>query len=186
MGTLIYATTVSVDGYVADADGDFAWTGPSDEVFQVHLDRITEVSTEVLGRRTYGLMEYWETYPDDEGRPAAEREFARQWRRIDKVVASSTMTPDDLVSDRARLVPELDLPELRRVVEEAAGLVEIFGPTVAAPAFRAGLVEEVRFFVAPKVVGGGLRALPDDVRLDLRLVEQRSLGEIVYLRYATG
>lgn len=184
MGTLAYVATVSIDGYVADADGDFQWTGPTDEVFAVHLDRMAEVSTEVLGRKTYALMGYWDTYPDAEDRPAAEREFARRWRGIDKVVVSSTMTGEELTSDRARIVPDLSLVELQRVVEHAKGLVEIFGPTVAADAIRAGLIDDFRFFVVPKMVGGGLRALPDDVHLELSLAEHRIFdGGTAYLRY---
>src|SRR4051794_15057935 len=184
MGTLAYVATVSIDGYVADADGDFQWTGPSDAVFAVHLDRMAEVSTEVLGRRTYALMGYWDTYPDAEDGPWAEREFARRWRDIDKVVVSSTMTGEELTSDRARIVPHLSLAELQRVVERAKGVVEIFGPTVAADAIRAGLVDDFRFFVVPKMVGGGLRALPNDVHLDLSLAEHRIFDNgTAYLRY---
>jgi dihydrofolate reductase len=184
MGTLAYVATTSIDGYVADADGDFQWTGPSDAVFAVHLERMAEISTEVLGRKTYALMGYWDTYPDGEDRPAAEREFARRWRETDKVVVSSTMTAEELTSDRARIVPRLGLGELQRIVERAKGVVQIFGPTVAADAIRAGMVDDFRFFVVPKMVGGGLHALPDDVHLDLSLTEHRIFDNgIAYLRY---
>lgn len=184
MGTLSFAATVSLDGYAADADGDFQWTGPSDEVFAVHVARMATVSTEVLGRKTYPGMDYWESYPDDDDRPEAEREFARLWRGIEKVVVSSTLTQEDLSSDRARLVSELSLDELRRIVDGAHGVVEIFGPTTAAAAIRAGMVEDFHFFVVPKTVGGGLRAIPDDARLDLELVEHRIFDNgIAYLHY---
>lgn len=184
MGRLSYSTTVSIDGYVADADGDFQWSAPDDAVFDVHVDRMAAVSTEVLGRKTYALMQYWETDPDGDGYSPAEQEFARRWRKIEKVVVSSTLTRDDVVPGRDRLVPRLSLDELRRVVDSATGMVEIFGPTVAAPAIRAGMVDEFNFFVVPKVVGGGLRALPDDVRLDLRLAEHRVFDDgVAYLRY---
>ena len=183
MGTLIYSATVSINGYAADADGDFQWSAPSDAVFAVHLDRIRTVSTEVLGRKTYLPMDYWETDPDDFD-TADEREFARHWRGINKVVVSSTLTRDDLNSDRARLIPDLSLDELRRIVDEAPGVVEIFGPTTAAEAIRAGMIEEFHFFVVPMMVGGGLRALPDGVRLGLRLVEHRTFANgVVHVRY---
>ncbi|MUL66717.1 deaminase [Mycobacterium sp. CBMA 234] len=184
MGTLNYTATVSVDGYVADADGDFQWSGPNDAVFAVHVARIAGVSTEVLGRKTFALMQYWETFPGDEDATPDELEFARIWRGIDKVVASSTLTREDLGASRARLVPELTLAELRRIVDDAPGAVEIFGPTVAADAIRAGMIEDFHFFVVPKAVGGGLRALPDDVRLDLNLIEHRIFDNgTAYLHY---
>jgi dihydrofolate reductase len=178
---------MSLDGYVADASGDFQWSGPNEEVFGVHVDRMAEVSTEVLGRKTFALMQYWETDPVDEVWTPAEREFARRWRGIDKVVVSSTLTHDEIGSGRARLVPDLSLDELKRIVDAATGVVEIFGPTVAAAAIRAGLVEQFQFFVVPKIVGGGLRALPDDVHVNLRLAEHRVFDNgAAHLRYVAG
>lgn len=187
MGTLSYTATVSLDGYAADADGDFQWSAPNCDVFDFHVERMAEVSTEVLGRTTYGLMQYWETDPTDEVWSPAEQEFARRWRRIEKVIASSTLTEDDVKPGRDRLVPDLSLDELQRIVAGATGVVEIFGPTVAGPAIRAGLVEEFQFFVVPKVVGGGLRALPDDVRLDLTLTGHSIFDNgTAHLRYVPG
>lgn len=184
MGTLSYTATVSLDGYVCDAGGDFQWSAPDDAVFAAHVDRMAEVSTEILGRKTYALMQYWESDPDDEVWTPAEREFARRWRGIDKVVASSTLSGDEIDSDRVRLVARLNLDELQRIVEDATGVVEIFGPTVAAGAIRAGLVQQFQFFVVPKIVGGGLRALPDDVQLDLTLTEHRIFdNRTAHLRY---
>lgn len=187
MGTLSYPATVSIDGYAADADGDFQWSAPSGDVFDVHVERMAEVSTEILGRKTYALMQYWETDPVDEMWTPVEREFARRWRGIEKVIASSTLAHGDVKSGRDRLVPDLTLHDVQRVVDESAGMVEIFGPTVAAPAIRAGLVDEFLFFVVPKVVGGGLHALPDDAHLDLKLVDHRVFDNgTTQLRYLPG
>ena len=172
MGTLCYTATVSVDGYVNDADGDFQWSGPGEDVFRFHIERMAPISAEVLGRKTYQLMQYWETDQDDWG--VDEQEFADRWRRIEHVVASSTLAPGDITSPTGRLVAALDLDALAQLVADADGEIEIFGPTTAAPAIRAGMVTDFRFFIVPKVVGGGTRALPDDVDLDLDLVELRT------------
>ncbi|MGE2833987.1 dihydrofolate reductase family protein [Mycobacterium sp. SMC-4] len=186
MGTLSYSTTVSLDGYVADEDGDFQWSTPSEEQFAVHVDRMAEVAVEVLGRKTFELMQYWETYDDEDG-SAAEREFARRWQGIDKVVVSSTLTHDDLGSARARIVRQLSLTGLQEIVAAASGVVEIFGPTTAAEALRAGLVDHIELFVVPKIVGGGLRALPEGLQLDLRLVEHRVFADgTVHVRYSNS
>ncbi|WP_291793824.1 dihydrofolate reductase family protein [Brevibacterium sp.] len=185
MGTLSFTATVSLDGYAADASGDFQWSAPDGEVFQFHIERMAAVSTEVLGRRTYQLMRYWEAEPEAEAWTAAEHEFARRWRHVEHIVASSTLARTDLGPGDSRLVPHLDLAELERIVAEADGEVEIFGPTTASAAIRAGLVQDFRFFVVPKVVGGGLPALPSDARLELDLREQRVFGNgTVYLHYA--
>lgn len=186
MGTLSYTVTISLDGYAADSSGDFQWSGPDDEVFQFHVDRMAAVSTEILGRNTYLLMRYWEAEPGDSSWGALEREFARRWRNIEHIVASSTLVQDDLASERARLVPDLRLSDLEKIVEDAQGEVEIFGPTTAGEAIRAGMIEDFRFFVVPKTVGGGLSALPDRARLNLSLVEYRAFNNgTVYLHYTS-
>ena len=183
MGTLCYTATISLDGYVADADGDFQWSAPDDEVFRFHVERMGPVSHEILGRHTYELMRYWYSDPDDEGWGPDEREFARRWRELGLIVVSSTLTTDELQSPHDRLLEDLDLRDLRAIVEDAPGEVEIFGPTTATLAIRAGMVSDFRFFVVPKVVGGGLSALPRDAELDLDLVEHRQFGATAYLHY---
>ena len=184
MGTLSFTATVSLDGYAADASGDFQWSAPGDEVFRFHVERMGAVSTEVLGRNTYQLMTYWNAEPEGGSWGEDEREFARRWQGIEHVVVSSTLEPEDLDSQRDRLVPRLELSELEQIVRDAPGEVEIFGPTTAAAAIRAGMVRDFRFFVVPKVVGGGLRALPADAALNLDLVEHRTFGDTAYLHYA--
>lgn len=184
MGVLNFAATISLDGYAADAAGDFQWTGPSDPVFDLHLERIAAVSTEILGRKTYELMKYWEHFPETPETSDAERAFARQWQTIEKVAVSTTLTSEDLASDRSRLVHELGLAQLQQIVDEADGVVEIFGPTTAAEAIRAGMVDRFEFFIVPVVIGDGLRALPNGVRLNLQLDEHRVFSNgLVYVRY---
>ena len=184
MGTLSYAVVMSLDGYIADTNGDFQWATPSPEIFDVHLQRMSEVSTEIMGRKTYELMQFWDTYPDSDEATPAEKVFGRLWTHIDKIVASSTLTESDMAADDDELVAQLDVERVRRIAQEAEGVVEIFGPTTAADAIRAGLIERFEFFIVPIIIGGGLKALPAGVQLDVELVEQRTFEDgTVYLRY---
>lgn len=184
MGTLSYTTFVSLDGYVADPGGDFQWSAPGDDVFRFHVDRLDSVSHEILGRKSYDLMRYWSAEPEDGAWSADEHEWARRWQGLGHTVVSSTLGPEDLESAQHRLLARLEMAELQRIVDDAAGEVEIFGPTTAAEAIRAGLVTDFRFFVVPMVVGGGLAALPADARLELELVENRTFESgTVYLHY---
>lgn len=173
MGTLSYTATISIDGYAAGSDGDFQFGAPSEQVFRFHVERMAAISTEILGRRTYDLMHYWEAEPEGEDWGDDERAFARLWQGLDVVAASSSLTSDEVTRENHRLVTQLTLDEIRRITQHASGEVEIFGPTTAAPAIRAGLVQDFRFFIVPVILGGGLRALPEDARLDLRVIESR-------------
>lgn len=187
MGTLSYTAAISVDGFAADASGDFQWTAPGGDVFRFHVERLASVSTEILGRTTYELMRYWESPPEGEEWGEDEQEFARRWRSLDRVVVSSTLAPGDVRGDSSRLVAELRLDDLRRIVADAEDEVEIFGPTTAAPAIRAGMVEDYHFLVVPRAVGSGLPALPADADLALVLVEHRVFDDgTAYLHYRTA
>lgn len=186
MGRLRYTTAMSLDGYVADSTGDFQWAAPDPDIFDLHLSRMRQASVEVMGRRTHELMRYWEAPPEGEEWTPAEHEFTRLWRDLDKVVVSSSLGPDD-VGPRTRLVRRLGTEDVAALVAAVDGTVEIYGPTTAADVIRAGMVDEFEFLVWPVVVGGGLRALPDDARLDLRLVEHGVLGPgVAHLRYESS
>ncbi|GAA2554802.1 dihydrofolate reductase family protein [Neomicrococcus aestuarii] len=173
MGTLSYTTAMPLDGFVADADGDFQWAAPNEEIFRFHIERVGDVSAEVLGRKTYELMKYWDTEPAGEDWGEQEREFAALWQGVKLFVASGSLESADVADPRTTLVDRLNLDFLRRIVADASGEVEIFGPTVARDAIVGNLVDDYRFFVVPVTVGGGLAAIPANAKLDLALVEQR-------------
>jgi dihydrofolate reductase len=182
---LIYSTITSLDGYVADEGGNFDWAAPDEEVHAFVNDLEREVGTYLYGRRMYEVMRYWETEQATSERPPVEREYAVIWRSADKVVYSRTLRAVDTARTRIErdFVPET----VRRVKALAERDLSVGGPRLAAQALEAGLVDECRLFVAPIVVGGGNRSLPDGVRLELELLEERRFeGGMVYLRYHTG
>ena len=140
------------------------------------------IGTYLYGRRLYETMVYWETAPADS--PAVELNYARVWRSADKVVYSTTL--QETTSARTRIERTFD-PEVVQAMKAAANVdLSVGGAELAADAFRAGLVDEVRLLLNPVVVGAGKRALPDGVRLDLELLDERRFASgVVYLRYAT-
>jgi dihydrofolate reductase len=172
---LVYSALASLDGYVADADGRFEWAAPDAEVHAFVNDLERGVGTMLLGRRMYEVLAVWETL--DEPEPEM-RDFAEIWRAADKVVYSRTL--EEVSTARTRIEREFDPEAVRRL----DGVVSIGGPELAAHAFRAGLVDEIHLFLSPILVGGGTAALPDGVRRELELVEERRFGNgVVFLRY---
>ncbi|MBS1878573.1 MAG: dihydrofolate reductase family protein [Actinobacteria bacterium] len=177
---LIVSMGVSVDGFIADRDGRFAWTAPDDELFRFHLARVRELSGCLLGRRLYETMLVWETDPslrDNEDTTA----FADAWCALPKVVFSRTL---ESVQGNARLAERSLAEEVAATLETADGDVEIGGAGLAAGAVEIGLVDEFRIFRYPVVVGGGTPLLPpvvEDIPLDL--IETRTFGPVIYERY---
>jgi dihydrofolate reductase len=182
MGRLVYTTICSLDGYTADATGGFDWAMPDEEEHAFVNDLERSLGTYLYGRRMYETMAVWQDV-DGPDVPPVENDYAKVWRAADKVVFSTTLT--EVSTPRTRLERAFDPQQVRRLVAEAERDVGLGGSTLAAHAVRAGLVEELTLFLHPVVVGGGTRALPDEVRLDLELVdEHRFASGVVQLRYA--
>jgi dihydrofolate reductase len=182
MGKLIYSVIASLDGYIADEAGDFSWAMPDAEVHQYANDELAGVDVHLYGRRTYELMTPWENDPELAASAPVTAEFARAWQRADKVVYSSTL--DKASTRRTTVERHFDPATVRRLKDEAAGDLLIGGPTIAAYALRAGLVDEVSQVLLPIVIGGGLAVFPPGLRLDLELLDERRFrGGAVALRF---
>jgi dihydrofolate reductase len=183
MAKLIYSAITSLDGYIEDAQGNFDWAAPDEEVHDFVNDLEQPVGTYLFGRRMYETMVVWERPPDLAAQPSAEQEFAKIWQAADKIVYSRTLQTAS--SARTRIERELDAEAVRRLKAEAARDLTIGGPELAAHAIEAGLVDEVQLFLVPVVVGGGKRSLPaSGVRLNLELLDERRFRDgTVYLHY---
>jgi dihydrofolate reductase len=178
---LIYSMSVSVDGYIADREGAFEWTAPSDELFRFHTEQVRALGGYLLGRSLYESMLVWETDPslrETELRAA----FADIWCALPKVVFSRTL---DSVQGNARLAEASVAEEAAAALDATDRDVSIGGAGLAAAAIELGLVDELRMFRHPVVVGGGTPYLPpvtEDVPLDL--IETRTFGSrVIYERY---
>jgi dihydrofolate reductase len=168
---------------VNDASGGFGWAAPDAEVHAFVNDLERDVGTYLCGRRLYEVMVYWETAPTDDPGGDIGHDYARIWQAADKVVHSRTL--DAVTSARTTLERDFDSESVARFVASADRDVSIGGPTLAAVALRAGIVDELRLLTVPVVVGGGTRTLPDGIRLDLELLDLRRFAAgATYTRYA--
>ena len=182
MGKLRYTAITSLDGYIADEEGSFDWAQPDDAVHSFVNDIEEGVGTYLYGRRMYEVMRYWETAPTGNGQAPFLADYATIWQAADKIVYSTTLQAPDTA--RTRVERDFDPDQVRKLKESADRDLTVGGAHLAAQAIAAGLVDEYQLFVVPAAVGGGTRALPDQVRLDLTLAqEHRFGGGTVYLCY---
>ena len=182
MAKLIYGAIASLDGYVEDESGEFGWSEPDEEVHRFVNDLEREVGTYLYGRRMYETMVYWETAHTAADPPPHILDFAAIWQGADKIVFSRTLA--EASSARTRIEPEFDPKAVRRLKEGADRDLTVGGAELAAQALAAGLVDEIQLFLAPVLVGGGKPALPENLRVDLELRDQRRFREgTVYMRY---
>jgi dihydrofolate reductase len=184
MAKLIYSTIASLDGYVADEKGNFDFAEPDEDVHAFVNDLERSIGTYLYGRRLYELMSGWQTMPTGDDQPAVIRDYAQIWRGADKVVYSTTL--EQVSTPRTRLEHDFDVAAVRALKDSADRDLSVGGPGLAAHAIRAGLVDEWHLFLAPAVVGGGTRALPDHARLRLELLDERRFaGGVTHLHYRT-
>jgi dihydrofolate reductase len=183
MAKLIYSAIASLDGYVADRQGNFDWAEPDEEVHVFVNDLERSVGTYLYGRRMYEVMVAWEGLQTSD-QPVFVQDFADIWRSADKIVYSSTL--QGVSSARTRIERHFDPEAARQMKARLTHDMTVSGPGLAAHAFKAALVDECRLFIAPIIVGGGTESLPRDVRLKLRLQDERRFDNgTVYLHYRT-
>jgi dihydrofolate reductase len=182
MAKLIYSAITSLDGYIADEDGNFDWAAPDEEVHAFVNDLERPVGTYLYGRRMYETMVFWETAHTFADQRPVMQDFAKIWQAADKVVYSTTLPA--VSSGRTRIERDFDPEAVRRMKAAAGRDITVGGPHLAAEAIRAGLVDEYQLFLVPFMVGGGNQSLPDNVRVQLELLDERRFGGgVVFLRY---
>ncbi|KQZ88199.1 deaminase [Phycicoccus sp. Root563] len=185
MARLHYAAIASLDGYVVDSAGSFAWAAPGEQVHAFVNDRERGIGTYLYGRRMWEVMRYWATEDSEDDRSPVSAAYRRIWQSAVKVVFSGSLSSVD--TPRTTLVPGFDADLVGRLKAEATADLSIGGPTVAAAALSAGLVDEVSLYLHPLAVGGGTPALPPGARTDLHLVEQHTFDDgVVFLRYTVA
>jgi len=178
---LIYTAIASLDGYVADERGHFDWAAPDEEVHRFVNDLERSTGTYLYGRSMYEVMVAWETLPLED-QPAFMRDYAEIWRAADKVVFSKTLSTP--TSERTRIEREFDTEAVTQMKAASSRDLGIGGPTLAARAIAAGLVDEYHLFAVPVVVGGGTRWLPDHAHFKLELLDERRFDSgVVHVHY---
>ena len=182
MAKLIYSAITSLDGYVADENGNFDWAAPDEEVHSFVNDLERPIGTYLYGRRMYEVMRAWETMDTGPEQPPVVKDFAKIWQAADKIVYSRTL--ETASSARTRIERDFGPEAVRQLKASARRDLTVGGPDLAAQAIKAGLIDEYQLLVTPVVVGGGKRSLPDGIRLKLELMDERRFGSgVVHLHY---
>ena len=182
MAKLIYAAIASLDGYLEDEEGRFDWGMPDEEMHAFVNDLERPIGTYLYGRRMYETMAFWETASTEADEQEVFRDYAGIWRAAGKIVYSRTLqTPS---SARTRIEREFDRDAVRQLKQSSGTDITVGGAELAGHAIAAGLVDECHLFLCPIVVGGGKRVLPDKVRTQLELLDERRFRNgVVHLHY---
>jgi dihydrofolate reductase len=177
MGKLIYLITTSLDGYVADNDGNFEWAMPSEEVHAFVNDIVRNVGTSLMGRNMYEIMKVWDTIPTEgtggpmDGPSEAMNDYAKIWRAAKKIVYSTSLS--DVTIANATIERYFDPNTIQKLVAESDKDFDIGGPHLAAETIKAGIVDEYHQINVPELIGSGNYWLPKDFKNRIKLVDLR-------------
>jgi dihydrofolate reductase len=181
MAKLIYAAIASLDGYLEDEDGKFDWAVPDEEVHAFVNDLERPIGTYLYGRRMYETMVFWETAGGDD-EPPVFNDYAEIWRDAEKIVYSRTLPT--VAAAKTRIERDFDAEAIRRLKESSPADISVGGAELAGQALDLGLVDECHMFLFPIAVGGGKRALPEGIRTQLELLDERRFESgVVHLHY---
>jgi len=182
MAHLIYSAILSLDGYIEDADGNFDWAMPDEEVHKFINDLERDVGTYLYGRRMYEMMTIWETDPEFAAESPLTQDFAKIWQAAEKIVYSETL--ESASTRKTKIERNFDPESIQQLKKTAGQNIAIGGSGLAAHVFRAGLIDELHLFLTPIIVGGGKKSIPLNIRLELELMDERRFGNgTLFLRY---
>jgi len=188
MGKLIYFITTSLDGFVADKNGNFEWAMPSEEVHAFVNDIVRNVGTSLLGRNMYEIMKIWDSIPTEgtggpmDGPSEAMNDYAKIWREAKKIVYSTSLS--DIAIANATIERSFDSSTIKKLVAESNKDFDIGGPHLAAEAIKAGIVDEYHQIIVPQLIGSGNHWLPKGVKSKLELMDLRKFENgFVHLQY---
>lgn len=185
MRKIVLMMSVSLDGFIEGPHREIDWHRVDAELHRHFNEEIKKLGGLLDGRVTHELMaEFWPTADQDPESTAEVAEFAGIWRDLPKIVYSRTLEHADWNTTIVRdVVPD----EVRALKERPGGDLGLGGADLAATFLRHDLVDEVRVYVHPVLIGRGKPLFPEsDTPTDLRLVESRTFGNgVVLLRYET-
>jgi dihydrofolate reductase len=188
MGKLIYSITTTLDGYVADDNGNFDWAMPTEEIHSFINDNLRGTGTFLMGRKLYDTMKVWDDIPTEgtsgpmDGPSQAMNDFAKIWHAANKIVYSTTL--NEVTIANTTIEREFDVEAIKKMVAESDKDFDIGGPHLAAAAITANIVDEYHHFIAPVIIGSGNYWLPKGAQNKLQLVDVRKFDNgTVYLHY---
>ncbi len=189
MGKLIYLITTSVDGFVADKNGNFEWAKPTEEVHTFVNDTLRNIGTILMGHNLYETMKVWDDIPTEgtggpmDGPSLAMNEYAKIWRDAKKIIYSTSLS--EVTIANATIERSFDPYIIQKLVAESDKDFDIGGPHLAAEAIKSNIVDEYHQIIAPITIGSGNYWLPKDIKTNLKLVDLRKFENgFVHLQYS--
>ena len=183
MRKVIYAMSVSLDGFIEAANGDLSWSYPDEELHSHFNAQEAMIGVHLYGRGLYeNMAAYWPTADQNPSAPGVEIEYARIWKDMEKIVFSKTLKQ---VGWNSRLVSGNIAEEVNRLKAQPGKDMSVGGAGLAATFMQLGLIDEYRLYIRPILLGSGkpmFGHLLDKIKL--RLVETHIFGSsVVLLRY---
>jgi len=184
MRKVIFAMSVSIDGFIETASGDISWGSPDPELAHHVIDRESTIDTHLYGRRLYETMfPYWQEAGEDPAATKFDIEYARIWKEKTKIVFSKTLAQ---VGGNCQLFRGNISEEINVLKAQPGKDMFVGGPNLASTFMKFGLIDEYWLYIYPTILGSGKPMFPHFAdRINLKLIDVHSFGSgVVLLKFA--
>ena len=180
MRKVIYAMSVSLDGFIEATNGDLRWSFPDEELHKHFNDRETMIDIHLYGRRLYeNMAAYWPTADENPSAPKVEIEYARIWKDMKKIIFSKTLKK---AGWNSQLVSENIAEEVNRLKAQPGKDMSVGGAGLASTFMQLGLIDEYCLYIHPIILGSGKPMFPHlHDKINLKLIETHTFGSGVVL-----
>jgi dihydrofolate reductase len=182
MGKLIYAALTSLDGYIADKNGNFDWAEPQEDV-HTYINRLElENGTLILGKNMYSILTFWEDLHDVVKLPKYIQEYQSAWMKEKKYVFSTTLK--EVTTINTTLKRELKRTDIEEIKKNEQQNIGIGGANIASQVLAFGLIDELYRFIFPVMIGSGKKWLTNIEPIIFQRLESRDfVNGVTMLHY---
>lgn len=186
MRKVILFMVMSVDGFVAGADGKLDWENMDPEVSMYMIPELLgTVDTMLLGRVLYqGFSQAWPAMASNPKAPKELVDFAHWIENTPKIVFSKSLGDPGWKNARVVIAgsDEDIVNEVTKLKQQPGGDMVVFGGArIAQTLSRLGLIDEYRFKVQPVGLGNGLALFKS--RVNLKLIRSKEFKSGVIASY---
>lgn len=177
---------ISLDGFVAGANGELNWIKVDQELFDYVGKRINTGETAMYGRNTYQMMEgYWPTAGDQPNASQHDKEHSKWYKQVKKVVMSHSMK--DMNIPNTTFISDNLSEQLNAIKKEDGSDILVFGsPTATHALLQQNLIDGFWLFVNPIVLGEGIplfKGVKEKIKLNLMPTTHRFASGVFELNY---
>ncbi len=177
MRKIIAGINMTLDGYC-----DHTAIIPDEEIHQHYTDLLNSGDAILYGRKTYQLMQYWQSLLNSPSGEKSMDDFAEAIDKIPKIVFSHTMK--DVAWDSARLSENTIEEEVLALKHQSGKDILVGSRSIIIQLVKRNLLDELQLCIHPVIHGSGLPLFENiNESIILKLIKTKSFNSGAVIHY---